>query len=204
MSTAPSFNAPIPPRLFLVLTNISKKPNVLTLMKTCLLYSIPIVVVGAPKLFEAVYTHLPESVKRRTYFKGCDVAVFAASEFFIYCPNASRPGESSENFRERNVVRLQNVGELLATLNGGDPVKILGIEIPSSTTQKITALDEHPPVSSSTALMLGNEGAGMSPKQVSLCDEFVYIKQYSGDTASFNVAVAFGIVVDRLSGMLVC
>ncbi|GMH61215.1 hypothetical protein TrRE_jg9019 [Triparma retinervis] len=171
-------------------------------MKTCLLYSIPVVVIGAPKLFEAVYAHLPESVRSRTHFKGSNVGNFAASEFFIYCPNASPPGESGEEYREKNVVRLQNVGEVLAMLNGSDPVKILGIEIPSSTTQRITALDEHPPVTMSTALMLGNEGAGMSPKQVSVCDEFVYVKQYSGDTASFNVAVAFGIVADRLSGML--
>jgi len=182
-----------PPRLFLVLTNISKKPNLVILLRCCCLYSIPVVVVGAPKLFEAVWAHLPSTVKDLCFFKDSDLQSFADLDFYVFCPNTfppslpspSSPSSSStlppppspEEYGEK-FVKLQNVNELLTVLNGGSPVSILGIEIPSSTTQKITPLDELPPILTSTALMLGNEGAGMSPKQVSVCDEFVYIKQY--------------------------
>ena len=45
------------------------------------------------------------------------------------------------------------------------------------------------------AFMLGNEGQGLSPKQLALCDGFVYIPQYGAGTASLNVAVAASIVL---------
>lgn len=31
-----------------------------------------------------------------------------------------------------------------------------------------------------TAFMLGNEGYGMTPRQIALCDKLVYISQYGG------------------------
>ncbi|KAH0478025.1 MAG: uncharacterized protein KVP18_003448 [Porospora cf. gigantea A] len=47
--------------------------------------------------------------------------------------------------------------------------------------------------SGSTAFMLGNEGTGMTEKQKSVCDKFVFIPQYGRGTASLNVAVAGSI-----------
>lgn len=47
----------------------------------------------------------------------------------------------------------------------------------------------------STAFMLGNEGQGMTDRQINLCDSFVYIPQYGVGTASLNVAVAASIVL---------
>ncbi len=47
--------------------------------------------------------------------------------------------------------------------------------------------------------MLGNEGSGLSPKQMALCDEFVYIPQYGVGTASLNVAVACSIVLHHFA-----
>lgn len=49
------------------------------------------------------------------------------------------------------------------------------------------------------AFMLGNEGQGLSPKQMALCDRFVYIPQYGVGTASLNVAVAASIVLHHFS-----
>ncbi|XP_053991217.1 23S rRNA (guanosine(2553)-2'-O)-methyltransferase RlmP-like isoform X2 [Hylaeus volcanicus] len=71
----------------------------------------------------------------------------------------------------------------------GDKVKVCGIEI-NETAKPVSC---HP-FSGSTAFMLGNEGTGMSEKQVTFCDEFVYIPQYSCATASLNVAIAGSIV----------
>ena len=50
------------------------------------------------------------------------------------------------------------------------------------------------PFTGPTCFMLGNEGVGMSDQQKAACDEFVYIQQHSGATASLNVAVAGSIV----------
>ena len=47
--------------------------------------------------------------------------------------------------------------------------------------------------------MLGNEGSGMSEKQISLCDDFVYIEQYGTGTASLNVTVAASIVMHHFA-----
>ncbi|TFJ87495.1 hypothetical protein NSK_000847 [Nannochloropsis salina CCMP1776] len=49
------------------------------------------------------------------------------------------------------------------------------------------------------ALLLGNEGTGMSARQARVCDGFVYISQYGQGTASLNVAVAGSIVMHRFS-----
>lgn len=45
-----------------------------------------------------------------------------------------------------------------------------------------------------TLFVLGNEGAGMNQKQKDLCDQFVYIQQYSNKTGSLNVVIAASII----------
>lgn len=55
------------------------------------------------------------------------------------------------------------------------------------------------PFAGSTAFMLGNEGQGLTAKQISLCDSFVYIQQYGAGTASLNVAVAASIVLHHFA-----
>ncbi len=47
--------------------------------------------------------------------------------------------------------------------------------------------------------MLGNEGQGLSERQMSLCDSFVYIPQHGQGTASLNVAVACSIVLHHFA-----
>ena len=50
-----------------------------------------------------------------------------------------------------------------------------------------------------TAFLLGNEGSGMSAKQLEYCDQFVYIPQYGGGTASLNVTVAGSIIMHHFN-----
>jgi tRNA G18 (ribose-2'-O)-methylase SpoU len=50
-----------------------------------------------------------------------------------------------------------------------------------------------------TLFILGNEGAGMNNKQKELCDDFVYIQQYTRKTGSLNVAIAASIIFHHFS-----
>eukprot|EP00928_Gymnodinium_smaydae_P091335 TRINITY_DN75044_c0_g1_i1.p1 TRINITY_DN75044_c0_g1~~TRINITY_DN75044_c0_g1_i1.p1 ORF type:complete len:238 (+),score=64.16 TRINITY_DN75044_c0_g1_i1:106-819(+) len=73
-------------------------------------------------------------------------------------------------------------------------VRVCGVEI----TPEATPIHECR-FEGSTAFMLGNEGHGMTPAQRAVCDFFVYIPQYSGATASLNVAVAGSIVLHHFA-----
>ena len=46
---------------------------------------------------------------------------------------------------------------------------------------------------------LGLQGQGLSPKQMTLCDSFVYIAQYGAGTASLNVTVATTVVLHHFA-----
>jgi tRNA(Leu) C34 or U34 (ribose-2'-O)-methylase TrmL len=68
-------------------------------------------------------------------------------------------------------------------------IRLVGIEITSDSVPV-----QHHPFSGPTCFMTGNEGTGMNDQQLAACDSFVFIPQYSGATASLNVATATGIV----------
>ena len=68
--------------------------------------------------------------------------------------------------------------------------EVVGVEIVDSAKP----INSHP-FSRSVAFMLGNEGQGLSERQIRACDSFVYIPQYGVGTASLNVAVAASIVL---------
>ena len=72
--------------------------------------------------------------------------------------------------------------------------KIIGIEI----TEGAIPIENHP-FEGNTAFLLGNEGDGLSSKQMALCDSFVYIRQFGSGTASLNVAVASSIVLHHFA-----
>ncbi|KAL6293289.1 hypothetical protein ACE6H2_001431 [Prunus campanulata] len=69
---------------------------------------------------------------------------------------------------------------------------ICGVEI----TDDALPVNHHP-FTKSTAFLLGNEGTGLSAKELEICDFFVYIPQYGGGTASLNVTVAASIVLHQ-------
>lgn len=50
-----------------------------------------------------------------------------------------------------------------------------------------------------TAFVMGNEGQGLSEKQMESCDGFVRIPQYGNGAASLNVYVACSIILQRYS-----
>ncbi len=73
----------------------------------------------------------------------------------------------------------------------------------SSRGTVIVGVEIHPnavPVQSfqwtkSVCILLGNEGDGLSPSELEICDALVYIPQYSQGTASLNVVVAASIIL---------
>jgi SpoU rRNA Methylase family len=72
--------------------------------------------------------------------------------------------------------------------------KIVGIEI----VEGASPIESHP-FEGNTAFILGNEGDGLSSKQMALCDSFVYIRQFGSGTASLNVAVASSIILHHFA-----
>eukprot|EP00891_Asterochloris_glomerata_P002037 jgi/Astpho2/2037/e_gw1.00038.287.1_t len=71
---------------------------------------------------------------------------------------------------------------------------ILGVEITDDAKPV-----QSQPFQGNTAFMVGNEGDGLSEKQMALCDSFVYIPQYGEGTASLNVTVAASIVLHNFA-----
>ncbi|KAG2488382.1 hypothetical protein HYH03_013069 [Edaphochlamys debaryana] len=72
--------------------------------------------------------------------------------------------------------------------------RVMGVEI----CEGALPVQEHP-FTGPTAFLLGNEGQGLSDKQMALCDGFVYIPQIGPGTASLNVAVAASIVLHHFA-----
>ncbi|KAL4123877.1 hypothetical protein PRIC2_009723 [Phytophthora ramorum] len=73
-------------------------------------------------------------------------------------------------------------------------IRIVGVEI----MEDAKSIADHP-FRGDTAFIMGNEGSGMNSAQVAICDDFVYIPQYGGGTASLNVTVAASIILQSFS-----
>ena len=71
--------------------------------------------------------------------------------------------------------------------------KIYGVEINPDATSIVEQ-----PFTGSSAFMMGNEGEGLSAKQIGMCDQLVYIPQH-GSAVSLNVNVAAGIVLHHFA-----
>lgn len=186
----------------LLLTNISKRPNALAILRTCLAFGIPVVVHGMHNLVPHILN---------LYNKLCDVpASFGPGSAgltplnIINCmvdPTAAAPFVS--RVPRESKVHLEDVKAIIVA-NTTRSVKLCAIEIPDLEKYKdkmILPVDELKVDTfedDDVLLMLGNEGSGCSEKQLGISDCFLWCKQFTGDTASFNVAIAFAIVAERV------
>ena len=91
----------------------------------------------------------------------------------------------------RGFPSLAAMREYVTVTRGG---RVVGIEILDASTD----VTKHPFVGP-TAFLLGNEGSGLSPQQIAVCDSFVYIPQFGPGTASLNVACAASIVLHHFA-----
>ena len=73
-------------------------------------------------------------------------------------------------------------------------ISICGIEI----MPEAQPIHTHP-FRGDTLFMLGNEGSGLNKNQIAICDQFVYIPQYTDKTASLNVAIAGSIIFQHFA-----
>eukprot|EP01024_Parvocaulis_polyphysoides_P020555 TRINITY_DN19625_c0_g2_i1.p1 TRINITY_DN19625_c0_g2~~TRINITY_DN19625_c0_g2_i1.p1 ORF type:complete len:256 (+),score=30.15 TRINITY_DN19625_c0_g2_i1:57-824(+) len=93
-----------------------------------------------------------------------------------------------------HLMHFDTLDDCVQYLKSDHKCRIIGIEI----TEDAVSISKHP-FEGNSAFMLGNEGTGMTQKQISLCDSFVYIPQFGPGTASLNVTVAASIVLHHFA-----
>lgn len=114
---------------------------------------------------------------------------FGANIIIVGNPNYSRSGASGGTFLSP-VTKFYTLDEALKYVRDRG-CQVVGIEIGNEAKSIWES-----PFSGSTAFMLGNEGAGLSEKQIRSCDQLIYIPQY-GEAVSLNVNVAGAIVLSQ-------
>ncbi len=154
-------------RNHLIITNISKAPNVKSLLRIAAAF-------------------------------GCQKVFVAGQRKFNFDHNSDEsdiPSCLKELMNDGllEVIKFDKIEECIEHIHSLG-IKVVGVEIHESAIDLDDCADCF---EGDTAFMMGNEGTGMNQKQMSLCDEFIKIKQYGGGTASLNVSVAAGIVLHR-------
>ena len=103
----------------------------------------------------------------------------------------SRCGATA-NTRRTKVLHFYSLNEAIEFIRSKG-CQLVGVEI-NESSRPVTSQ----PFTGSTAFMMGNEGEGLTRKQLALCDALVYIPQY-GDAISLNVNVAAGVVLHQFA-----
>lgn len=179
---------------YLLLFNVGKKANFGQLLRSAMAFGITEVgVVGAKKIADLhLFGNQGTAVHAEfRFFESLDIAV----KYFKEQRNAEICGiEISKDSRpifDVNKLHDNQKAKSPSTSNGSNTSKVLS----HSGSEKHKSNNPSPyPFSKSTCFMLGNEGAGMSEKQMEVCDFFTYIPQHSRKTASLNVLVAGSII----------
>lgn len=169
------------PKCYLIITNISKKANVRSLLLLAAAFGCATVFVAGQKKFDfsaaegSSSTDLPHQLRAMVRDGQMDIVRFdRLDECIAHIKSIGAGDDEIDNRQQRR------------------PIRVVGVEIDPSSQDV-----EGEPFEGDTAFMMGNEGQGMNEKQMSLCDGFVKIAQYGGGTASLNVYVAASIVLHR-------
>jgi len=85
---------------------------------------------------------------------------------------------------------FDKLADAVAYLHDVLGARLCGVEI----TPQSVAIQQRP-FNGPTAFLMGNEGQGLTPSQLAVCDQFVYIPQHSDATASLNVNAACAVVL---------
>ena len=173
---------PIP---YLIITNISKRQNIRNLLQLAAAYGCSTIFVVGQRAFQFDVNDIESSVDGH----GGDES--RSSDIPPMLQNGIRNGKM-------NIVKFDKLEECVEHIksipcnDSKTTIPILGVEIDNTSINL-----EQEPFTTSTAFMMGNEGSGMTKKQMSVCDGFIRISQYGGGTASLNVSVAAGLVLHR-------
>jgi tRNA G18 (ribose-2'-O)-methylase SpoU len=133
------------------------------------------------------------------------VQVAAAMDARILVVGQRKNWEVPPDLSEEELVggRWDKWHELVEYVQQHD-IRLVGIEIhPNAVTvkefvQQTMSADQQQPDDRAIALVVGNEGTGLTEKQMASCDQFVRIPQYGAGTASLNVYTAASIVLYNL------
>jgi len=180
-------------KCYLIIYNISKKPNVRSLLLLAAAFGCTKVFVAGQKKFDfdPDGTDLPGQLRHHVLSGDMEILKFDKLEECIAHIKSIGTVVENDGTCTTEAAAIQNTTRT-STENTTQPIRIVGVEIDD------TAKDlEDEPFEGDTAFMMGNEGRGMNEKQMRLCDGFVRIAQYGGGTASLNVSVAASIVLHR-------
>ena len=177
------------PKCYIIITNISKKPNVRSLLLLAAAFGIRTIFVAGQKKFDfsaaegSSSTDLPHQLRAMVRDGQMDIVRFdRLDECIAHIKSIGAEDDDA----------IDEVGAGACNRQQRRPIRVVGVEIDPSSEDV-----EGEPFEGDTAFMMGNEGQGMNEKQMSLCDGFVKIAQYGGGTASLNVYVAASIVLHR-------
>jgi len=170
------------PTSYLIITNISKRQNIKNLLQLAVAYGITTIFVVGQRAFNF---DLIDSIDEE-------------EDGIITKTTTDIPPTIQDHIRNEKlkIIKFDKLEECIAHIKSiqtsPTPIQVLGVEIDKSSINLETE-----PFIGSTAFMMGNEGSGMTTKQMSVCDGFIRISQYGGGTASLNVSVAAGLVLHR-------
>mmetsp|Transcript_11749 Transcript_11749/g.17765 ORF Transcript_11749/g.17765 Transcript_11749/m.17765 type:complete len:212 (-) Transcript_11749:240-875(-) len=186
------------PKPYLIITNISKRQNVRNLIQIGASFGVTTIFVVGQKSFNFDVTNddgnnnkssssdLPTAMIDGIRRGKMTIIRFDKLEECVQHIKSLPCCEIEEQVADAGNNSIQKSN------NSKPTIQIIGVEIDPSSVNL-----ENEPFTNSTAFMMGNEGQGMTKKQMSVCDGFVRISQYGGGTASLNVSVAAGLVLHR-------
>ena len=181
------------PRSYLIITNISKRQNIKSLLQLAAAYGCTTVFVVGQKKFEfdpdAEGTDLPSIIQNAVRNGRMTIVKFDKLE---ECVDHIKSIPCYDEVASEGNCAAENTSANNTQIKKRSTIPIIGVEIDNSSKNL-----EEEPFTSSVAFMMGNEGSGMSAKQTAACDGFIRISQYGGGTCSLNVSVAAGLVLHR-------
>jgi tRNA G18 (ribose-2'-O)-methylase SpoU len=164
------------PKMFLIITNISKANNIKSLLVTAAACGCSSVfIVGQPQLDLRVVDFLPYQ----------EIKWLSLEEIHQTSPSTM------------SIFRFEKWNIFLEYAKNWN-IHIVGVEIHPDAIPMDDFVPTRSLVSSEyqdVAFLMGNEGTGIHPKHMASCHAFVKIPQYGNGTASLNVNVAASIVL---------
>lgn len=182
------------PKPYLIITNISKRQNIKNLLQLAVAHGVQTIFIVGQRAFQFTIdngdgddtqktTDIPPAIQSLVKSGKLKIIQFdKLEECVAHIKEIPCCSEMEEDCKSSSS----------GTSSSTTSIPILGVEIDPTSINL-----EKEPFTTSTCFMMGNEGSGMTTKQMSVCDGFIRISQYGGGTASLNVSVACGIVLHR-------
>ena len=187
------------PKPYLIITNISKRQNVRNLIQIGASFGVTTIFVVGQKSFNFDVTNNDDGNNKSSSSDLPTAMIDGIRRGKMTIIRFDKLEECVEHIKSLPCCQTEEqqvqdvVNNSIQKSNNSKPtIQIIGVEIDPSSVNL-----ENEPFTNSTAFMMGNEGQGMTKKQMSVCDGFVRISQYGGGTASLNVSVAAGLVLHR-------